>query len=86
MTKEQISPIIRKIIGQIVPDEDLNNLKDDIPVREQLGPDPVDPVDLLDIIAELRRCYGVEVCENDYVQLTTLNSSMAYLEPRAKEL
>jgi len=83
MTKEQISPIIRKIIGQIVPDEDLNNLKDDIPVREQLGPDPVD---LLDIIAELRRCYGVEVCENDYVQLTTLDSSMAYLEPRAKEL
>lgn len=83
MTKEQIRPIIRKIIGQVVPDEDLNNLKDDIPVREQLGPDPVD---LLDIIAELRRCYGVEVCENDYVQLTTLDSSMAYLEPRAKEL
>jgi acyl carrier protein len=83
MTKGQIRPIIRKIIGQIVPDEDLNNLKDDIPVREQLGPDPVD---LLDIIAELRRCYGVEVCENDYVQLTTLDSSMAYLEPRAKEL
>jgi acyl carrier protein len=83
MTKEQIRPIIMKIIGQIVPDEDLNNLKDDIPVREQLGPDPVD---LLDIIAELRRCYGVEVCENDYVQLTTLDSSMAYLEPRAKEL
>jgi len=83
MTKEQIRPIIRKIIGQVVPDEDLNNLKDDIPVREQLGPDRVD---LLDIIAELRRCYGVEVCENDYVQLTTLDSSMAYLEPRAKEL
>ena len=83
MTKEQIRPIIRKIIGQIVPDEDLNNLKDDIPVREQLGPDPVE---LLGIIAELRRCYGVEVCENDYVQLTTLDSSMAYLEPRAKEL
>lgn len=83
MTKEQIRPIIRKIIGQVVPDEDLNNLKDDIPVREQLGPDPVD---LLDIIAELRRCYGVEVCENDYVQLTTLDSSMTYLEPRAKEL
>ena len=83
MTKEQIRPIIVKIIGQIVPDEDLNNLKDDIPIREQAGPDPVD---LLDIIAELRRCHGVEVCENDYVQLTTLDSSMAYLEPRAKEL
>lgn len=83
MTKEQIRPIIMKIIGQIVPDEDLNNLKDDIPVREQLGPDPVD---LLDIIAELRRCYGVEVCENDYVQLTTLDSSLAYLQPRAKVL
>jgi hypothetical protein len=83
MTKEQIRPIIMKIIGQIVPDEDSNNLKDDIPVREQVGPDPAD---LLGIIAELRRCNGVEVCENDYVQLTTLDSSMVYLEPRAKEL
>lgn len=83
MTKEQIRPITMRIIGQIVPDEDSSNLRDDIPVREQLGPDPVD---LSDIIAELRRCYGVEVCENDYVQLTTLDSSMAYLEPRAKEL
>ena len=83
MTKEQIRPIIMKIIGQIVPDEDLNNLKDDIPIREQVGRDPVG---LLDIIAELRRCYGVEVCDNDYVQLTTLDSSMAYLEPRAKKL
>jgi acyl carrier protein len=83
MTKEQIRAIILKIIAQIVPDEDLSNLKGDIPIREQVEPDSMD---FLDIIMELRERYGVEVPEDDYVQLATLDSSTAYLEPRTKEL
>jgi acyl carrier protein len=83
MTKEQIRAIILKIIAQIVPDEDLSNLKGDIPIREQVEPDSMD---FLDIIMELRKRYGVEVPEHDYVQLATLDSSIAYLEPRTKEL
>jgi acyl carrier protein len=83
MTKEQIRAIILKIIAQIVPDEDLSNLKGDIPIREQVEPDSMD---FLDIIMELRKRYGVEVPEDDYVQLATLDSSIAYLEPRTKEL
>jgi acyl carrier protein len=83
MTKEQSRPAILKIIGQIVPDGDLNNHKGDIPLREQMGPDSVD---LLDIIVEPRKRCGVEVREDDYVQLAALDSSIAYLEPRAKQL
>lgn len=83
MTEEQIRAIILKIIAQIVPDEDLSNLKGDIPIREQVEPDSMD---FLDIIMELRKRYGVEVPEDDYVQLATLDSSIAYLEPRTKEL
>ena len=83
MTKEQIKDTILEIIAQIIPDEDLSNLKGDIPIREQVE---LDSMDFLDIIMELRKRYGIEVPEDDYTRLNTLNDSVAYLEPRMKEL
>ncbi|HJX68797.1 MAG: acyl carrier protein [Chloroflexi bacterium RBG_19FT_COMBO_47_15] len=83
MTKEQIKATILEIIAQIIPDEDLSNLKGNIPLREQVE---LDSMDFLDIIMELRKRYGIEVPENDYVQLATLDGSVAYLEPRMKKL
>jgi acyl carrier protein len=83
MTKEQIKATILEIIAQIIPDEDLSNLKGDIPIREQVD---LDSMDFLDIIMELRKRYGIEVPENDYVQLATLDGSVAYLEPRMRDL
>ncbi len=83
MTKEQIKATILEIIAQIIPDEDLSNLKGDIPLREQVE---LDSMDFLDIIMELRKRYGIEVPEDDYTQLATLDGSVAYLEPRMREL
>jgi len=83
MTKEQIRDTILEIIGQITPDEDLSNLKGDVPLREQVE---LDSMDFLDIIMELRKRYDIEVPESDYTQLATLNGSVAYLEPRMREL
>jgi len=83
MIKEQIKDTILEIIAQIIPDEDLSNLKGDIPIREQVE---LDSMDFLDIIMELRKRYGIEVPEDDYTQLATLDGSVAYLEPRMREL
>ncbi len=83
MTKEQIKATVLEIIAQIIPDEDLSNLKGNIPIREQVE---LDSMDFLDIVMELRKRYGIEVPENDYVQLATLDGSVAYLEPRMKKL
>jgi acyl carrier protein len=83
MTKEQIKSILVEIVAEIIPDEDLTNLKDDIPIREQVE---LDSMDFLDIVMELRKRYGIEVPEDDYIHLATLDSSIAYLEPRMKEL
>jgi acyl carrier protein len=83
MTKEQIKDTILEIIAQIIPDEDLSNLKGDTPIREQVE---LDSMDFLDIIMELRKRYGIEVPEDDYMQLNTLDSSVAYLEPRMRDL
>ena len=83
MTKEQIRDTILEIVAQITPDEDLSNLKSDVPLREQLE---LDSMDFLDIIMELRKRYGIEVPENDYMELATLDGSVAYLEPRMRVL
>lgn len=83
MTKEQIKATVLEIIAQIIPDEDLSNLKGDIPIREQVE---LDSMDFLDIVMELRKRYGIEVPESEYMQLATLDGSVTYLEPRMKKL
>jgi acyl carrier protein len=83
MTKEEIKAVLMEIVAEIIPDEDLTNLKGDIPIREQVE---LDSMDFLDIIMELRKRYSIEVPEDDYMQLATIDSSVAYLEPRMRDL
>jgi acyl carrier protein len=83
MTKEEIKSVLMEIVAEIIPDEDLTNLKGDIPIREQVE---LDSMDFLDIIMELRKRYGIEVPEDDYMRLATLDGSVAYLEPLMKKL
>jgi len=83
MTASQIRAVILEVIGQILPDEDLNKLKVDVRIRDQVE---MDSMDFLDIIMELRKRYGIEVPEEDYLNLATLDSAVAYLEPRMAHL
>ena len=83
MTREEIKSVLMEIVAEIIPDEDVTNLKGDIPIREQVE---LDSMDFLDIIMELRKRYGIEVPEDDYMQLATIDSSVAYLEPRMRDL
>jgi len=83
MTKEKIKSLILEIIAEIVPDEDLSRLKSDVRIRDQIE---LDSMDFLDIIMELRKRYGIEVPEDDYMELATLDSAVAYLEPRMSRL
>ena len=82
MTREEIIKIIFDIISEIAPDEDLSNVDPETPLREQLD---LDSMDFLDIVMELRKRYGIEVPEEDYQELTTLNKSVAYLGPRLEK-
>jgi acyl carrier protein len=79
MTKEDISQVIIDIINDILPDGDCSNVDPDKKLRDQLD---LDSMDFLDIVMELRKQYSVEVPEEDYPQLATLNSCMEYLEPK----
>jgi len=83
VTREEIRAEILEVIAQIVPDEDLDNLKGDISIRDQIE---FDSMDFLDVVMELRKRYGVEVPEDDYMELSTLDGSVDYLEPRMKDV
>ena len=83
MKAEEIRSMILEVIHEIVPDENLSNLKGDIRIRDQIE---MDSMDFLDVIMELRKRYNIVVPEDDYMELSTLDSSVAYLEPRMKDI
>ena len=83
MKADEIKAMILEVIHEIVPDEDLSNIKPDVRIRDQIE---MDSMDFLDIVMELRKRYGITVPEDDYMELSTLDSSAAYLEPLMKDI
>ena len=83
MTKDDIKQIILNIIANIAPDEDLSNVKSEVPLREQLN---LDSMDFLDIVMELRKKHNIEVPEVDYSHLASLHSCAEYLFPKFQSL
>jgi len=79
MTAAEVRQIVIDIIADIAPDEDVSNLDDAKTLREQLD---LDSMDFLDIVMELRKRHKVEVPQEDYPQLASLNSCVAYLLPK----
>lgn len=83
MTPAEIREEIIDILGDIAPDEDLSDIQDDVPFREQME---LDSMDFLDIVMELRKRHRVQVPEEDYAQLASMQSTVTYLEPLMKDL
>ncbi len=79
MTEAEIRELVLGIIADIVPDQDLSKIRDDEPLRDQLG---LDSMDFLDIVMELRRRYRMQIPEEDYPRLATVAGTIEYLKPR----
>jgi acyl carrier protein len=79
MTAANVRQIVLDIISDIAPDEDVTGLDDSKSLREQLD---LDSMDFLDIVMELRKRHKVEVPQEDYPKLATLDSCVAYLSPK----
>jgi len=82
MTTGEIRQVVLDILARIAPDEDLSNIDDDVPFREQME---LDSMDFLDIVMELRKMYRVQIPEEDYGNLVTMQSTVTYLEPKLKD-
>lgn len=83
MTPAEIRAEIIDILEDIAPDEDLGDLKDEIAFREQLE---LDSMDFLDIVMELRKRHRIQVPEEDYEQLASMQSTVDYLTPHLKDV
>ena len=83
MTPSEIREVIIDILQDIAPDEDLSQLDDAVPFREQLE---LDSMDFLDIVMELRKRHRVQIPEEDYGHLASMHSTVTYLEPKMKDI
>ena len=79
MTRDEVIQAVKDIITTIAPDEDLAALDPAERLRDQIE---LDSMDFLDIVMELRKRYGVQVPEEDYMQLATLQGCVDYLGPK----
>lgn len=83
MQPEQIRQALVSILTRIAPDEDLSNLDDATPFREQME---LDSMDFLDIVMELRKQYRVQIPEEDFSHLATMRTAVTYLTPLMAEV
>jgi acyl carrier protein len=82
MNPEDIRQVILDILVRIAPDEDLSELQDEVPFRDQME---LDSMDFLDIVMELRKLYRIQIPEEEYENLTTMGSTISYLSPMLKD-
>lgn len=83
MTRDEIRNVILEIIEDIDEEADFDRLDSDQPLRDQLD---LDSMDFLDIVMELRKRYKLQIPEEEYPELSTLNSCVNHLEPKLKDI
>jgi acyl carrier protein len=83
MSPAEIREEVLDILRDIAPDEDLSQLDDNVSFREQME---LDSMDFLDIVMELRKRHRIQVPEDDYVNLASMNSTVEYLEPLLRDV
>jgi acyl carrier protein len=83
MSPAEIREEVLDILRDIAPDEDLSLLDDEKRFREQLE---LDSMDFLDIVMELRKRHRIQIPEDDYINLASMNTTVAYLEPLLRDV
>lgn len=79
MTRDDVRGTVLRVLGDIAPEADLDALKGDVPLREQLD---LDSMDLLNVAVGLHAALGIEIPEADYPKVATLDGCIAYLQSR----
>ena len=83
MAPADIREEVIDILHDIAPDEDLGELQDDVAFRDQLE---LDSMDFLDIVMELRKRHRIQIPEEDYGELASMDSTVKYLTPLMQDL
>ena len=77
MNEEEIKEIVFQLLKNIAPDTDPSTLKPDENIRETLN---IDSFDSLQFIVALNKKTGIEIPEEDYGKIATLQALLAYIK------
>ena len=77
MNEEEIKEIVFQLLKKIAPDTEPSTLKPDENIRETLN---IDSFDSLQFIVALNEKTGIEIPEEDYGKITTLQALTAYIK------
>jgi acyl carrier protein len=78
MNPQESREAVRTALGEIAPEVDFDALKADRPLREQAE---IDSFDFINFLLRLQELTGVEIPEEDYDRIRTLDGLIAYLNP-----
>jgi acyl carrier protein len=79
LSNEEVRSKVLDIIADIALDDDVTGIKDEVSLRDQLD---LDSMDFLDIVMELKKRYKIEVPQEDYTRLASMQSCVEYLAPK----
>jgi acetyltransferase len=79
---EEIRKALEATIKSIAPETDVQGIRPDRPLREQIE---LDSMDWLNVIAGLRDRLSIEIPESDHGRFATLDSIVAYVASRQAE-
>lgn len=77
MNEEEIKEIVFQLLKKISPDTEPSTLKPDENIRETLN---IDSFDSLQFIVALNKKTGIEIPEEDYGKIATLQALLAYIK------
>lgn len=82
MTDANIEPTVRRLLQELRPEVDLASVPGDADLREELD---LDSMDFLNFVIAIHDATEIEIPEDDYAELMTLDECIAYLEGRQTE-
>ncbi|MCB2176739.1 MAG: acyl carrier protein [Actinomycetales bacterium] len=80
MDDAELRDTVLKVLGQVAPEVDLDDVEPSEDLREQFD---LDSMDILDLAIGLYQATGIEVPEQDYAQVVTVDGAVEYLATHA---
>jgi acyl carrier protein len=77
MTDTEIKEKVLRILGEIAPEADLENIEPDVEFREQID---LDSMDYLNFVIALDEEFAASIPETEYTQFTSLNACVEKLK------
>lgn len=79
MTESELRQTVLRLLGEIAPEVNPEQIVPDVNFRDQLD---IDSMDFQNLMIALHKQTNIDVPERDYPRLTTLNGAVAYLLAR----